>query len=79
MAIRYDSKTETKEERESRLQTEWERMMPCNGCQIADICKYKNTIKRVDIPPVFKIDIKCSTKGEYVSSKAVAMEEKIHE
>ena len=35
-------------ERNLVLQGEWEALMPCNDCDIKDVCKYKNCIKRTD-------------------------------
>ena len=80
MGIRYGNKhEETKSERDDRLQAEWEAMMPCHRCHLTPVCKYQNTIKRVDIPPVFEIKIYCNICGKYIETKQVIKEERIHE
>lgn len=63
----YSSKPEnTAIERSNKLQLEWETSMPCLDCKIAEVCKYKNIIKRPDYPSeVFDVVVICKLKDAY--------------
>ena len=33
--------------------------MPCTTCRFAGICKYKDSVKPIDVPQMFKVTISC--------------------
>ena len=33
--------------------------MPCTTCRFAGICKYKDSMKPIDVPQMFKMTISC--------------------
>lgn len=54
-------------ERRELLDKEWQRdVMPCHDCEIKDICKYANTIRRADYnPEVFEVKVTCNIQHKY--------------
>lgn len=66
----------SKEEREANLQKEWEDKMPCNGCALTGICKFYNSIKRLDFnKEIFSIEISCNKKLMKENEKPILTEE----
>lgn len=52
---------ESKDMREQRLYNEWVSKLPCADCALEDICRYANSIKRIDFnSEIFNITITCS-------------------
>lgn len=55
-----------KDEKDARLESEWQLKLPCSRCPVASICKYRGAIKRVDYPPdVFDLNITCKISHKY--------------
>lgn len=47
-------------------QKEWEQTLPCATCELTNICRYANVVKRIDYPKdVFNISITCKLQKEY--------------
>jgi len=66
--IHKDSSSILDDARADRLQDEFDRNMPCASCSIKDVCKYRNTIRKVDYnPEVFSIRVQCKIKCNYNS------------
>lgn len=52
-------------EREARLQKEWEKTLPCFGCEFSQLCKFKGMLKRPNYDPsVFNFTIECNVVGQ---------------
>ena len=56
----------SKDERNEKLFASWQSIAPCQDCRVANICRYKDSIKRPDYnPDVFELTVKCKLKNEY--------------
>lgn len=56
----------THEERQAVLDGMWREHMPCWNCDIKDVCKYCNSIKRPDFnPDVFIVNVVCKIRSGY--------------
>lgn len=68
----YGITTESKEERQDRLDSEWSELLPCNTCAISDICKYNKAVKRIDYPhDIFDISVNCKITEQYGKKNCV--------
>ena len=55
--------TNSREQREVSLQEKFNELMPCKDCKLTQICKYFNSIKRLDYDPeIFTISISCKSQ-----------------
>ena len=45
-----------------------ESYMPCASCMFAGICRYKNSMEVIKIPPMFKISITCTEQENLMKS-----------
>lgn len=55
--------TNSREQRELSLQEKFNELMPCKDCKLTQICKYFNSIKRLDYDPeIFTISISCKSQ-----------------
>ena len=53
----------SREQRELSLQEKFNELMPCKDCKLTQICKYFNSIKRLDYDPeIFTISISCKSQ-----------------
>lgn len=55
-----------RDKRLAELDEAWEAKLPCSNCDIKDVCRYFNTIKRIDYPSeVFDLKVTCKIKSKY--------------
>lgn len=55
-----------KNDRRVDLDCKWDKSMPCSNCNISQICKFKNVIRRIDYPEdIFDVKITCKIKQNY--------------
>jgi len=60
---------ETSEERKIRLDNEWFDNFPCRECEIENVCRYNDAVKRIDYPSdVFDVSVTCKIKQKYNST-----------
>lgn len=60
---RMYGETSSREQRELSLQEKFNELMPCKDCKLTQICKYFNSIKRLDYDPeIFTISISCKSQ-----------------
>lgn len=71
MAFRFEQvKEESQQDRTDRLDKEWDENLPCSTCDMADICRFRRAVKRIDYPgEVFDIKVTCKIKSGYRAVK----------
>ena len=59
-------RTSDHDKRINELDEAWAKAMPCHDCQIKDVCRYCNAVKRIDYPPdIFNLSVTCRIKSKY--------------